>query len=78
MYFHLDSSSFKMGMVGVCTCDTVAGDYSFVDGFQPDGQRSLDMGLFQVASALDDRSTQPMFVTRCLSPDVCHPMFATR
>lgn len=47
MYFHLDSGSFKMGMVGVCTCDTVAGDYKFVDGFQPDGQRSLDMGLFQ-------------------------------
>ena len=36
-----------MGMVGVCTCDTVAGDYTFIDGFQPDGQRSLDMGLFQ-------------------------------
>ena len=36
-----------MGMVGVCTCDTVAGDYTFVNGFQPDGQRSLDMGLFQ-------------------------------
>ena len=47
MYFHLDSNGFKMGMVGVCTCDTVAGDYTFVDGFQPDGQRSLDMGLFQ-------------------------------
>ena len=43
MYFHLDSNGFKMGMVGVCTCDTVAGDYTFVDGFQPDGQRSLDM-----------------------------------
>jgi hypothetical protein len=48
MYFHLDSQGFKMGMVGVCTCDTVGGQYLFVDGFQPDGQRSLDMGLFQV------------------------------
>ena len=47
MYFHLDSNGFKMGMVGVCTCDTIAGDYTFVEGFQPDGQRSLDMGLFQ-------------------------------
>lgn len=47
MYFHLDSAAFKMGMVGVATCDTVAGDYEYVRGFQPDGQRSLDMGLFQ-------------------------------
>ena len=47
MWFHLDSSGFKMGMVGVATCDTVAGDYKFNDGFMPDGQRSLDMGLFQ-------------------------------
>ena len=47
MYFHLDSNGFKMGMVGVCTCDTIAGKYKFVSGFQPDGQRSLDMGLFQ-------------------------------
>ena len=34
LWFHLDSASFKMGMVGVCTSDTVAGDYSFVSGFQ--------------------------------------------
>lgn len=47
MYFHLDSAGFKMGMVGVATCDTVAGAYEYVSGFQPDGQRSLDMGLFQ-------------------------------
>ena len=42
-----------MGMVGVCTSDTVAGDYSFVSGFQPDGQRSLDMGLFQDPGSSD-------------------------
>ena len=47
MYFHLDSARFKMGMVGVATCDEVAGEYTYVRGFQPDGQRSLDMGLFQ-------------------------------
>ena len=47
MYFHLDSSGFKMGCVGVATSDSVAGDYAFVRGFQPDGQRSLDMGLWQ-------------------------------
>ena len=47
MYFHLDSASFGMGMVGVATSPTVAGQYTYVHGFQPDGQRSLDMGLFQ-------------------------------
>ena len=25
MYFHLDSAAFKMGMVGVATCDTATG-----------------------------------------------------
>jgi hypothetical protein len=49
MYFHLDSAQFKMSMVGVATCDTVAGSYQYVRGFQPDGQRSYDMGLFQEA-----------------------------
>lgn len=49
MYFHLDSAGFHMGMVGVATCDTVAGEYAYVHGFQPDGQRSLDMGLWQEA-----------------------------
>ena len=47
MYFHLDNAGFGMGMVGVCVCDQVAGQYRFVHGFQPDGQRSLDMGLWQ-------------------------------
>lgn len=49
MYFHLDSASFHMGMVGVATCSAVAGDYRYIAGFQPDGQRSLDMGLYQEA-----------------------------
>ena len=47
MWFHLDSAAFKMGMVSVCTSDTIDGVYAFISGFQPDGQRSLDMGLFQ-------------------------------
>jgi hypothetical protein len=47
MYFHLDTTAFRMSMVGVCTCDTVAGEYKYVSGWQPDGQGSYDMGLFQ-------------------------------
>ena len=47
MYFHLDSAAFGMGMVGVATCSDVAGEYAFIAGWQPDGQRSLDMTLFQ-------------------------------
>ena len=49
MWFHLDSASFKMGMVGVCNSESnkIDGDYNFVSGFQPDSQRSLDMSLFQ-------------------------------
>jgi len=47
MYFHLDSPAFRMGMVGVATSESIAGVYKYVHGFQPDGQRSLDMGLWQ-------------------------------
>ena len=47
MWFHLDDAKFTLRMVGVATCDAVAGDYAFVAGFQPDGQPSLDMGLFE-------------------------------
>ena len=67
MWFHLDSVSFKMGMVGVATCDNVAGDYVFVSGFRPDGQRSLDMGLFQDLSAsagTDGAAAAPAYLVR--------------
>ena len=47
MWFHLDSNGFKLGMVGVASSPTVDGVYEFEGGWQPDGQRSLDMGLFQ-------------------------------
>ncbi len=76
MYFHLDSNGFKMGMVGVCTCDSVAGDYTFVHGFQPDGQRSLDMGLFQDedGSAYLIRSVDNQYAGFSkLTPDYLHP-----
>jgi len=47
LWFHLDSERFGMGMVGVATCDEVAGNYTYIAGWQPDGQRSLDMTLFR-------------------------------
>jgi len=47
LYFHLDSARFLLGMVGVCTASRVAGPYTFVRGYRPDGQRSLDLTLYQ-------------------------------
>ena len=47
LYFHLDSARFLLGMVGVCTASSIAGPYSFVHGYRPDGQRSLDLTLYQ-------------------------------
>ena len=46
MYFHLDTSSFSMGAVGVAQSANPKGPFEWVHGFQPDGQRSLDMGLY--------------------------------
>ena len=49
LYFHLDSARFLLGMVGVCTASSVAGPYTFVRGYRPDGLRSLDLTLYQEA-----------------------------
>lgn len=38
-----------MGMVGVATADAIAGPYTFVSGWRPDAQRSLDLTLFEEA-----------------------------
>ena len=52
LFFHLDTCHFKLGMVGVATSPSISGTYEFKGGFQPDGQRSLDMTIFQDADEL--------------------------
>lgn len=47
LYFHLDSVRFSLGMVGIATSSQAVGAYSFVTAFRPDGERSLDLTLFQ-------------------------------
>jgi hypothetical protein len=47
MWFHCDSVGFGLQSVGVLTADAVEGPYTFAAPcFQPDGQRSYDMGTF--------------------------------
>lgn len=60
MYFHLDTSSFSMGAVGVAQSANPKGPFEWVHGFQPDGQRSLDMGLYalRLACALRRQSVR--------------------
>jgi len=47
LIFHLDTAHFKLGMLGVATSTTIDGYYIYQHGYQPDGQRSLDMTIFQ-------------------------------
>jgi len=47
MWFHLDTSGFGLQMVGVATSNTISGTYQWVHGFQPDGQPSYDMTIYQ-------------------------------
>lgn len=47
MYMHIDSSNYGEAKVGVATSKTVCGNYSYRGSFQPLGQQSRDMGLFQ-------------------------------
>lgn len=47
MWMHIDNSSYGEAKVGVATCDTVCGDYDYLGSFQPLGNQSRDIGLFQ-------------------------------
>jgi hypothetical protein len=58
MYFHLDGAlpgekfGYNLARVGVATCDTVDGDYTYVKSFRPLGHESRDIGQF-----IDDDGT---------------------
>jgi hypothetical protein len=47
MYVHIDNSSYSEAKVGVAVSDTVCGPYTYLGSFQPLGQQSRDIGLFQ-------------------------------
>lgn len=47
MYMHIDSSSYSEQKVGVATSSTPCGPYTYHGSFQPLGNPSLDMTLFQ-------------------------------
>lgn len=47
MWFHLDTGSFKLRSVGVAQSKSATGPFRFVSCFQPDGDESLDMTLYQ-------------------------------
>lgn len=47
LWFHLDDAAFRLGYVGVATSTDIAGPFTFVSGWRPDGQRSLDMTLYE-------------------------------
>lgn len=47
MWMHVDNSSYSLNHTGVATSPTVCGTYSYQGSFQPLGNRSFDMGMFQ-------------------------------
>ncbi|MGW5741851.1 RICIN domain-containing protein [Amycolatopsis sp. NPDC003861] len=47
MYLHIDSTSYSDQRVGVATSPTPCGPYSYRGSFQPLGNQSRDIGLFQ-------------------------------
>jgi len=52
MYMHVDSGDYKLARVGVATCDTVDGDYTYRKSFRPLNHESRDIGQF-----IDDDGT---------------------
>jgi hypothetical protein len=49
MYMHIDNTSYAERKVGVATSSSVCGSYAYRGSFQPLGNQSLDMSLFQDA-----------------------------
>jgi len=47
MWFHLDTADFTLRSVGVAQSASPEGPFTFLHCFQPDGDPSLDMTLFQ-------------------------------
>ncbi len=47
MYLHVDNSAYSEAKVGVATSSTPCGPYSYRGSFQPLGQQSRDIGVFQ-------------------------------
>ena len=47
MYLHIDSSNYGEAKVGVATSKTVDGNYSYVGSYNPRGNQSRDMTVFQ-------------------------------
>jgi hypothetical protein len=46
IWFHLDTASFSLQRVGVLQSDSLESGWEWVGSFQPDGQPSYDMTLF--------------------------------
>ena len=46
MYMHIDNASYRVARVGVAVCDTVDGDYQYLNSFRPLGHESRDIGQF--------------------------------
>jgi len=45
MYMHIDQN-YQLARVGVAVCDTVDGDYQYINSFRPLGHESRDIGQF--------------------------------
>ena len=47
MLYHAENLLYDENRVGIATCDTIDGDYTFIKTFRPGGERSLDLGVYQ-------------------------------
>ncbi len=47
MYMHIDNSNYSEAKVGVATCATPNGQFTYLKSFQPNGHQSRDMTIFQ-------------------------------
>ncbi len=47
LWFHYDSYNYSTAHVGVATCDTVGGNYTYITHFAPEGRDSRDMTAYK-------------------------------
>ena len=51
LYLHIDSATYSDARVGVASCPTVDGNYTYHGSFRPDGRESRDMTIFKDTDA---------------------------
>lgn len=65
MYIHIDDADYSDARVGIATCSSLTGKYTYKGGFRPLGYESRDIGLFKDDDGSAYLLTEDVSITVC-------------